>query len=217
MVGPSYPSEPQARGVLPGQPAWDVALLYPLQGAWGDFDYLAFTTASNRLIEFTDGTIEVQPMPTSSHQRILVFLLARLQEFIVPPRLGEALCAPLRVKIRDGKFREPDLVFMRAENTARIGEDFWDGADLVMEVVSSDPESRKRDLQQKPLDYAEGRIPEYWIVDPQQKTITVLVLQQQAYVVHGTFAENETATSQLLGGWTVSVADVFRAASAPRL
>lgn len=197
-----------------GQPAWELALLYPLQGEWSELEYLSFTAATNRLIEFTDGKIEVLPMPTSSHQRILLYLLAQLQAFIAPGKLGEALCAPLRVKIREGKFREPDLVFMRTENQERIGEEFWTGADLVMEVVSADPESRKRDLQQKPIDYAEGRIPEYWIVDPQEKTITVLTLRDQAYVQHGKFAEGEIATSKLLTGLGVNVTDVLRSAVA---
>jgi Uma2 family endonuclease len=195
-----------------GEPAWDLALLYPMQGAWSDLDYLGLTEGMNRLVEFTDGNVEVLPVPTSSHQRILLYLFAQLHAFVSPRRLGEVLCAALRVKIRDGKFREPDLVFMSEEHRGRIGEEYWDGADLVMEVVSKDAESRKRDLLQKPLDYAEGGIPEYWIVDPQEERITVLTLHGDAYEQHGQFARGESATSKLLGGFTVSVDEVFDAA-----
>lgn len=195
-----------------GQPAWAVALLYPVQGAWSELEYLSFTAATNRLVEFVDGSIEVLPPPTSSHQRIVLFLLAQLQAFVEPAKLGEVLCAPLRVKVRDGKFREPDLVFMRAENEARIGEEFWDGADLVMEVVSTDPESRKRDLQQKPLDYADAGIAEYWIVDPQEKQVTVWQLRDDSYALHGEFHDGELADSVLLAGLAINVGDVFRAA-----
>ena len=144
-----------------GQPAWDLALLYPMQGYWSDVEYLALTEGTNRLVELSDGSVEVLPMPTSSHQRILLYLFAQLQAFVLPRKLGEVLCAALRVKIRDGKFREPDVVFMREVHRSRIGEEYWDGADLVMEVVSKVPESRKRDLLLKPLDYAEGGIAEY--------------------------------------------------------
>jgi Uma2 family endonuclease len=200
---------------VPGEPAWDLALLYPMQGAWSDLEYLALTAATNRLVEFSDGIVEVLPMPTSSHQRILLFLFACLQAFIVPNKLGEALCAALRVKIRSGKFREPDLVFMSEAHRERIGEEYWEGADLVMEVVSKDAESRKRDLLQKPIDYAEGGIPEYWIVDPQERRITVLVLQGESYHQHGVFLKGETATSKLLDGFAVNVSDVFDAAKNP--
>ena len=151
-------------------------------------------------------------MPTSSHQRILLFLFTQLQAFVSPKKLGEVLCAALRVRIRPGKFREPDLLFMKEEHRNRIGEEYWDGADLVMEVVSKDAESRKLDLLQKPLDYAEGRIPEYWIVDPQEGRITVLSLHGQSYAQHGVFTRGESATSNLLDGFSVNVSEVFVAA-----
>lgn len=212
MSSSHFPSDASIPGPIVGQPAWELALLYPLQGEWGMYEYLAFTAATNRLIELSDGRIEILPMPTSSHQRMLLYLFAQLQAFILPGRLGEALCAPLRVKIHDGKFREPDLVFMLQKNRARIGEDFWEGADLVMEVVSPDPESRKRDLQQKPLDYAAAGIPEYWIVDPEEKKITVLVLHGDEYQSHGEFGEGEVATSALLSGFIVDVSEVWRSA-----
>jgi Uma2 family endonuclease len=214
MVSTSAESESLVPSHVPivGEPAWDLALLYPMQGAWSDLDYLSLTEGTNRLVELTDGSVEVLPMPTSSHQRILLFLFAQLQAFVVPRKLGEVLCAALRVKIREGKFREPDLVFMSEEHRDRIGEEYWEGADLVIEVVSKDAESRKRDLQQKPLDYSEGGISEYWIVDPQENRITVLALQGDGYQEHGVFTKGEIATSKLLNGFAVNVTDVFDAA-----
>lgn len=214
MTTISVPDNPPFAGDVPvrGQPAWNLALLYPLQGQWEDLDYLEFTNSTNRLVELSDGSIEVLPIPTSSHQRMVLYLLAQLQAFVLPGKLGEVLCAPLRVKIRAGRFREPDLVFMLAENHSRVGEDFWNGADLVIEVVSDDDNSRLRDLQHKPLDYAEGGIPEYWIVDPKQQRITVLMLQDQAYQTFGTFSITELACSRLLTGFRVNVSAVFQAA-----
>jgi len=195
-----------------GEPAWEIALLYPMQGHWSDIEYLQITDGTNRLVELTDGRLEVLEMPTSSHQRIVLFLLAQLQAYVMPKRLGEVLCAPLRIRMHEGKFREPDLVFMLDEHRNRIGEEYWEGADLVMEVVSSDPESRRRDLELKPLDYAQCQIPEYWIVDPQEKQITVLVLEGPSYRTAGVYEEGATAESAFLSGFTVSVSDAFAAA-----
>ncbi|HJQ80832.1 MAG TPA: Uma2 family endonuclease, partial [Lacipirellulaceae bacterium] len=136
MSGISSSTDPGAPSHVPviGEPAWDLALLYPMQGAWSDVEYLALTAGTNRLVELSDGNVEVLPMPTSSHQRILLFLFTQLQAFVSPKKLGEVLCAALRVRIRPGKFREPDLLFMKEEHRNRIGEEYWDGADLVMEV-----------------------------------------------------------------------------------
>jgi Uma2 family endonuclease len=203
-VPASHPNEPE--------PAWDIARLYSPQGQWSDGEYLRLTEGTNRLVELTDGHIEVLAMPTSSHQRILLFLFAHLQSFVTSKELGEVLFASLRVRIRKGKFREPDIVFMLAEHHGRAGEEYWEGADLVMEVVSKDPESRRRDLEDKPLDYAEAGIPEYWIVDPIEKQITVLTLNGQRYADHGKFLPGQQASSHLLDGFVVDVESVFQAA-----
>jgi Uma2 family endonuclease len=98
---------------------------------------------------------------------------------------------------------------MLKEHVERIGERFWDGADLVMEVVSTGKEDRRRDLETKRQEYARAGIAEYWIIDPQEERITVLRLVGKKYVVHGEFSRGEKATSYLLQGFTVDVAETF--------
>lgn len=51
-----------------------IAELLPEQGSWSEADYLWLTNRTNRLIEYTDGYIEVLPMPTRTHQKILRYL-----------------------------------------------------------------------------------------------------------------------------------------------
>ena len=182
--------------------------LLPLQGLWTVAQYLKLTDQTNQLIEFTDGVIEVLPMPTDKHQAISRLLFLALLTFV--QRLGGTLFyAPLRVQIRPGKFREPDLLLLLNADDPRRQDAFWFGADLVMEIVRADrPE---RDTAEKPLDYAEARIPEYWIVNPLDETITVLSLQDDSYATRGTFRRGETASSELIVGFTVDVAQVFDA------
>ena len=115
--------------------------------------------------------------------------------------------APLLIQLWRGKFREPDIVFMAAEHADRLAEQYWHGADLVMEVVS--PDDPHRDRVTKRREYAQADIPEYWIVDPTQRSITVLTLDGQTYALHGEFAESSIAASVLLDGFTVSVSAVF--------
>ena len=76
-----------------------------------------------------------------------------------------------------------------------------------MEVVS--PDDPRRDLVTKRREYARAGIPEYWIVDPTQRSITVLTLNEQTYAFHGEFDEGAVATSVSLDGFTVSVDAVF--------
>ena len=107
-------------------------------------------------------------MPSRGHQRILAFPYSAFQAFLEPAD-GEALFAPLRLRIRHGKIREPDLLLVRNARDARSGDRFRTGADAVVEVVSPD-----EDLVHKRRDYAEAAVPEYWIVDPGTEAITVL-------------------------------------------
>ncbi len=117
--------------------------------------------------------------------------------------------APFRLRLWDGKFREPDLLFLIDKNDSRKQNAFWTGADLVVEVVS--PDDLKRDLVDKRREYAQAGIPDYWIVNPQTATITVLALQADRYVEHGIFGRNMIATSVTIAGINVFVADVLDA------
>lgn len=196
--------------------AWEVARLFPNQGDWNESDYLSVTHSTNRLVELRRGRIEVLAMPTMSHQLIVAFLVEVLKAFVEPRRLGDLLFAPLRVRIAPKEFREPDVVFMLAQNRDRAGDDYWLGADLVVEVVSKDAESRKRDLKEKRADYAAAGIPEYWIVDQVERRITVLTLAGTEYAVGGEYEPGEQAESKLLAGLTVDVAATFNAAERRR-
>lgn len=182
--------------------------LSPLQGTWTQEQYLKLTDHTRYLVEFTGGVIEVLPMPTDRHQVILQFVFLALLAF-AEPRGGKVLFAALRIRISDERFREPDILLLRDANDPRRQNRFWLGADLVVEIVSED--NPERDTVEKVLDYAAAGIPEYWIVNPIDETITVLALQNHVYAEHGVFRRGETATSALLDGFGFPVDQVFDA------
>jgi Uma2 family endonuclease len=195
---------------IPSIEAWKDMLeeLLPRQGEWSEEEYLVLTDHGNRLVEYTDGFVEPLPMPTDEHQNVLQFLFLALFQF-VKPRGGKVHFAPLRLQIRPGKYREPDLLMLLSAADPRRQNRFWQGADLALEVVSED--KPERDLVEKRGDYAEGRVPEYWIVNPQTETITVLRLRGGAYEEAGIYRRGESAPSEVLAGFTVDVGAVFDA------
>ena len=107
------------------------------------------------------------------------------------------------MRLAPGRFREPDLVLLLVVNDPRNQNAFWLGADLVVEILS--PDDVECDTVIKRADYAKAGIPEYWLVNPEEQTITVLKLEDGVYIAHGVFGRGETATSALLPGFTVSV------------
>jgi hypothetical protein len=100
---------------LPSTREWKDMLeeILPRQGAWSEEEHLVLTDHRNRLVEFTDGFLQVLPTPTDKHQMLLKFLfLAFFNSF--ETRGGNVLFAPLRLRIRPGKFRarkKTDCVF----------------------------------------------------------------------------------------------------------
>src|SRR5262247_3002787 len=102
--------------------------LLPQQGQWSEEAYLWLTDHTNRFIEFTDGYIEVLPMPTDEHQTILASLY---QVFFACMQTigGKVLFAPLRLRIRERKFREPDLLLVRDSRDQRQARTGSGGAD----------------------------------------------------------------------------------------
>jgi len=196
-----------------GEPAWEIATLFPLQGTWSEEAYLALS--SNRLLELNDGCLEVLPTPTYFHELIVEFLYDLLRLFVKDRGLGKVMRAPLPIRLWAGQMREPDVLFLRPDRLqqlARAGNRAQpDGADLVMEVVSPGAHNRERDLEVKRSEYARAGISEYWIVDPEQQMISVLSLNGDVYRVAGEYGLDQTASSVLLPGFTVAVQAAFDA------
>jgi Uma2 family endonuclease len=93
-----------------GKPAWDIAFLYPMQGYWTEEDYLALERGfGNSMIELAYGCVEILPMPSLKHHRIVKWLDRSLDDFVVPRKLGETAMAPLPVRLFRGQIREPDI------------------------------------------------------------------------------------------------------------
>src|SRR3990172_3849383 len=193
--------------------AWEVATLFPAQGYWSEEAYLDLTDGTNRRIELVEGRLEFLPMPTELHQALAGFLYHALVRFVTMSNLGIVPFPPLRVRIPRGHYREPDVLFLRKENFHLRTNRIWNGADLVMEVVSPDPKDRKRDYDDKLADYAEAGIAEYWIVDADRQSVVVHRLDGNRYTVHGQFTRGQQATSVLLNGFSVDVSALFAVAN----
>jgi Uma2 family endonuclease len=189
--------------------AWEVATLFPEQGGWTEGEYLDLTDQSKRRIEFTDGRLEFLPMPTEMHEALVQFLYMALYQFVDRLKCGKVYASGIRLRIPPRRVRLPDVIFLHKDHYHARHNRIWDGADLVMEVVSPDAKDRQRDYELKLVDYADRGVGEYWIVDPERQRVLVHSLDQGHYTLHGEFAPGQSAGSALLEGFTVNVADLF--------
>ena len=150
-----------------GAPAWPVALLFPPQGQWTENEYLALQKRSRRLVELSDGQIEVLSMPNPLHQRIAGYLYP--SEAGRGHRFGEVFFAPLPIRLWAGKYRDPDMRFSsRAAFPIRTSAARRGPRDGSRQRRGRGP---ARDLETKRQEYAQAGIAEYWIVDPKTETI----------------------------------------------
>lgn len=185
--------------------AWES--LYGLKSltGWSEAAFLALSR--DRGLEFNDGTIEVLPVPTLSHQLIVGLFYRLLTSFVGDNGLVLLPGYKIRVKSKTVSFREPDVVYMTAAQSRAAGEQFTAGAELIAEVVS--PDDPARDYKAKRDEYAAANVPEYWILDPISRQIVVLILKDGRYAEHGRYGAGETAVSHRLPGFVVRVDDML--------
>jgi Uma2 family endonuclease len=181
----------------------EVAALFPPQGEWAEADYFALPDTT-RIVELSEGEITVSPPPSPRHQEAVGNLYLMLRSYVADRDVGRVFFAPIAVRLWEGKIREPDVLFVRAEHAGRVGDTFIDGPpDWAAEVIS--PGSRRVDEVEKVAEYAQAGVPEYWLVDPAAYTIRVFVLQGDVFDLASVYRAGEDAISPTLSGFHAPV------------
>lgn len=144
---------------------------------WNDF--LALAEDDRR--ELLDGHLVETDMPSKTHERIVATLIALLGHWAWARRAGQVLASGYKIRIDELRGVMPDVQFFRADNLPEGQEDGLESGcpDLVVEVIS--PTSRSKDSVRKLHDYAAIGVPEYWLVDPEARTLECLRLRDGVY------------------------------------
>jgi len=124
--------------------------------------------------ELIDGEHFVSPSPNTAHQTICLNLVRALLPHLDRHGSGRLLFAPFDIKLSLFTVLVPDLVYFTAERFARVVNEKHATAapDLVVEILS--PGTRRRDKGRKRAVYDREGVREYWMVDPEARSITVL-------------------------------------------
>jgi Uma2 family endonuclease len=124
--------------------------------------------------ELIDGEHVVTPSPAIPHQVILWNITEALGPYLRANPIGTALTGPVDVKLSPHTLLVPDLVYFTSERFAQVVNEKRATAapDLVVEILS--PGTRRRDKGRKRAVYDREGVCEYWMVDPEARSITVL-------------------------------------------
>lgn len=118
------------------------------------------------------------------------------------------LLAPVDVILSNEDTVQPDLVFVSNARKDRVAaEGIRGGPDLCVEVLSS--HSREMDRRTKRKLYARHEVLEYWIVDPEPRTIELYRLAENVESPLRTFKLMETLASPLFSGLSLALEEVF--------
>jgi Uma2 family endonuclease len=133
--------------------------------------------------ELLDGQLVEIEVPTWGHERIVTVVIAVLETWAWSSKAGDVVSSAYKVRIEDRRGTMPDVQFYRRGNPAAGQEAGLEHGhpDLAIEVIS--PSSRSKDSVRKLHDYASIGIPEYWLIDPEARTLERLVLREGTYSI----------------------------------
>lgn len=156
--------------------------------------------------EIIDGELIMMAPPTQQHQGILGEVYRQLANFL-KGKPCKVFPAPFGVRLseNDDTALEPDIVVVC--DKSKLDGKICNGApDMVVEILS--PSTSRRDKLVKFNLYLKAGVREYWIVDPDTKTVSAYILQDGEYITKA-YGDEDTVDVQVLEGCQINLTDVF--------
>ena len=158
--------------------------------------------------ELVEGELTTMVPAGGTHGRIAARLLVRLGAFVGTHRLGELFAAETGFRLRrdPDTVRAPDVAFVGADRAAEAGVPGFPALapDLVAEVVSTS--DRAVDVVGKALAWLDAGVRLVWVVDPQNRTVTVY-RQDGVAVLHGADVLDD---GDVLPGFALPLEELWR-------
>ncbi len=148
-------------------------------------EYLKYDDGTDKRYELVDGELLVMNPPAKRHFKIIRFLVRLFEDEISRQGLDIEVFSGIGVRTGLNSSRIPDVSLVEGEQWRNLADDatavISSGVVLTVEVVSSGAKQIERDYVDKVTEYHSSGIAEYWIVDPIEQKITVLVLEKNGY------------------------------------
>lgn len=160
--------------------------------------------------EIIEGELFVSRSPNLTHQSVSGNIFFNVRSFLIDNPIGEIWATP-GVILSEYSGVIPDLVYVSHERRAEIasGDRVMGAPDLVIEIISPGTENERRDRLVKRQLYSKHGVKEYWIVDFQNRTIEVYVLQGQMLQLQSTLTDEDELTSSELPGYRCKLETLF--------
>ncbi len=174
------------------------------QATYGDY----LKTPEGAAYQLINGELIMAPAPGLRHHDIAATIVEALRRFVKKRGLGRVFNAPVDVYFSQRETYQPDIFFVSKEKLHLVGRDKVKGPpDLIIEILS--PKTARYDLSEKKHVYESYGVKEYWIVDPNEKTIEVFEYSFKGFVSIAKAEGKGRIGSQVLDGFSVRVEKIF--------
>ena len=162
--------------------------------------------------EWIDGALDLLPSLSSAQRRVQSYLMRRLSEFAELNQIGLVIPGPFAVRMPEEmqRGREPDLLFVPNSFVETIQEHYVNSHGVTIVIEVADARTRYRDRVDKFNDYQSAGIPEYWIVDVDERQAAFFQLQKDNQYHEATLGEDETYHSAVLKGFALDTRQLWQ-------
>ena len=173
-------------------------------------DYKNWELAQGERYELINGEAYLMAAPNTDHQLILMELLKQIAVFMTG-KPCRAIPAPFDVRLfyeedeSDDTVVQPDISVICDKN--KLGKEGCHGApDFVLEILS--PSNTAIEMQQKFRLYREAGVREYWVIDPEHKTVHANILNNGT-IFPKTYKNTEKAPVSIFPSLVIDLSTVF--------
>jgi len=169
-------------------------------------DYCTWDDDKRR--ELIDGVPYAMSAPSQAHQEIIGGLHYQLYSFL-KGKPCKVFIAPFDVRLnfdtRDDIVVQPDLLVV-CDKSKLDGKSCLGAPDMAIEILS--PSTAALDRFLKFNRYLQAGVREYWIVDPDSKTVSVHILENDKYTAQA-FCSDDKVSVHVLEGCVINLSEVF--------
>ena len=173
-------------------------------------DWEAMPYGDGNRYEIIEGELFVSRSPGIPHQIVSDNLLVLLRNFLKLNRIGTAISTPGLI-LSENSGIIPDLVYFSNESQQRVrsGDRLRSAPDLVVEILSKGAENTRRDRVVKRQLYAKHGVPEYWIIDCQNRAVEIYRLDGRSLELDTIFVNGDELSTGSLPGFACAVSEIF--------
>ena len=157
--------------------------------------------------QLIDGEITMTPSPNFMHQSIILEIATLLKNYVIDQNLGYVNISPIDVFLKNDEVYQPDIIFISKDRKEIIKDKIIGVPDLVIEVLS--PSNAYYDLTHKKNIYEETGVKEFWVVDPEEKTVEIYENVKNTFLLYSKAKNSGVVNSKILPGLSIEIVKLF--------